>query len=161
MYNDDFAHSDVQISFMQILSAALVFIVVFIIPAGWIESQRQNFDSGPAPYTADALAERQQQSGSSNQNQDVNADSEGGQVAGETTAPSLTTGTTNNAGKLRIPFTAYYIDMQSNAGLLTIGGIALFGVGISLVGFVIFSDKEPQRQQKLSNYELGNLDRWS
>lgn len=154
MYNDDFAKSDVQISFLQLLSAAIIFIVVFIIPAGWFETQRLQTDSGPAPYTAEALAER-------TANTESISASDEGQVAGESTSSLTTTETVTSSNKFRIPLTAYYLDLQTNAGLLTIGGIALFGVGLSLVGFVIFSDKEPQRQEYLANYEFNNLERWN
>lgn len=160
MYNEIYKqNTDVQITAVQMISAALIFIAFFIVPAGFIERQRTAGEDGPAPYTAEALAERQDSDNTIAENTPAD-------ISTASTTPEDSTGqvagaSTTNAGMFRIPFTAVYIDLNSNAGLLTIAGIALFGIGLSLVGYVIFADDGEKRELALSEFEMHNLDRWN
>jgi hypothetical protein len=151
MYSDLYkGENHVQISAVQLITAALIVVFTFVIPASYLQYRQTNPASTATPYTAEALNQRP------GGNVDV---ADEGRVAG-----ASTDGQSNN-GIFRLPLTNYYFDMNSQSGLLTIGGGSLIFLGLSLLFYVIISDK-PQKRPEFSfeveskQFELDNLEQW-
>lgn len=113
-----------EVSLIQIFLIAIIVLVTLVLPAQYIQYNRQLEQQSNTPYTADSI--RQQQS-EANTNQ--------GRVAGESIERS--------SQLVRIPFTTTYLDLSTEAGKLTLAGTILVGISMLIFIFLVFSGKNP------------------
>jgi hypothetical protein len=112
-----------EISAVQMLSAAAIVLVSFILPAGALQYYQTRQAPESVPYVATA----------NTNTPTVNAN--GGSVAG------LSTSIPSNWFSLNLN-----LDLESEKGMLTVAGIFLIITGISLVTFLAIT---PRRNNKL------------
>ena len=112
----------VEISLVQLVLIAAVLVMTFVLPASYIANQRaaQNL----TPYTQQALAARQKQNG---------------QVAGATTE--------NTPSIIKLPGLNIELNLNSEAGLLLIGGLLFAGVATIISIYLLITPRKRQRLQ--------------
>jgi hypothetical protein len=112
----------IEISAVQLILIAAVLIVTFVLPASHIANQRAAQDI--TPYTQQALAARQKQQG---------------QVSGATTDTGVTI--------IKLPVLNTELNLNSEAGLLLIGGLLLAGVATIIAIYLLITPHKSQRLQ--------------
>ncbi len=122
MYKDAYPTNNgkVQISVVQIIVVVLTLVVTFVIPARAISYYRDLQTT--QPYTQQALALRNQQSG---------------RVAGASTSNGI----------IHIPLVNVDINLNTQAGILMIGALLLTGVALIIVIYLLISPRKRARLQ--------------
>jgi hypothetical protein len=118
MYKEAWETKDnkTQISVVQLLTVAVTVLITFVLPAQLITIAKTY--SGQSVYTQTALEQR-------------NQSSQTGQVAGISTA--------SGQKLVKIPFTTYQIDLNSETGILIIAGLILLGLSIIIAIYLLLT----------------------